>query len=98
MSQELIHFRDQVALLKSGSHDNPHSFLGLHENSVGEKVIRLWAPKKSELSFEYLGEIVQATLADSAGLFTYHVPKNITRLDYRVFHLYLFHQGIHYGI
>jgi 1,4-alpha-glucan branching enzyme len=79
--------RDEVHLLITGSHQNPHQFLGLHESLFGEKVIRIWAPKKSELFFEYLGEIVKATLADPEGLFVYYVPKSTTNLDYRIFHL-----------
>lgn len=79
--------RDEVHLLTTGSHQNPHQFLGLHESSFGEKVIRIWAPKKNELFFEYLGEIVKATLVDPEGLFIYHVPKNTTNLDYRIYHL-----------
>lgn len=86
MSQELAILQGEVGQLKSGNHDNPHRFLGLHESSSGEKVIRIWAPRKSELLFEYLGEIVSLNLIDPAGLFTYHVPKKTTFLDYRVFH------------
>ena len=51
--------KDEVALLKSGRHDNPHRFLGLHDVAGGEKVIRLWAPYQKELTFEYLGELVE---------------------------------------
>src|SRR3990167_7603529 len=84
MTLEMI--RDEALLLASGRHDNPHRFLGLHELEGGEKIIRLWAPKKTELIFEYLGEQVSATLADSAGVFTYHVPRKTTPYDYRVMH------------
>ena len=78
--------KDEVALLKSGRHDNPHRFLGLHDVAGGEKVIRLWAPYQKELTFEYLGEMVEATCIDPAGLFVYEVPRGTTNLEYRISH------------
>ncbi len=87
MTQKTAALRDEVSLLISGSHPNPHRFLGLHDGEMGEKVIRIWAPRKNDLSFEYLGEIVPLTLSDPMGLFTYHVPNSIEKTDYRVFHL-----------
>ena len=87
MSQELAQFRDEVSLLSSGCHDQPHRFLGLHDEPGGERVIRLWAPRKEVLSFEYLNEIVWAERVDPAGLFTYLVPKDTTPLDYKIFHV-----------
>ena len=87
MSQGLAFLRDEVALLTSGCHHNPHRFLGLHDSETGEKIIRIWAPRKADLSFEYLGKIVSANLSDSMGLFTFHVPKSIQKTDYRLFHL-----------
>jgi 1,4-alpha-glucan branching enzyme len=86
MNDQLIQIEDEVSLLQSGLHHNPHRFLGLHDSPWGEKVIRLWAPNRRELAFEYLGELVYAELADSRGLFTYQVPRKTSLFDYRIYH------------
>ncbi|MBS0585765.1 MAG: 1,4-alpha-glucan branching protein GlgB [Verrucomicrobia bacterium] len=84
--QGTVSLEDEVEWLSQGRHTNPHRFLGLHKISEEEKVIRLWAPLKRDLLFEYRGEIVRPRLVHEAGLFVYHVPLETEKTDYRVIH------------
>jgi len=64
---------------------NPHGFLGLHLKDGG-KVIRLWRPGAEKTHLEVQGTIVEAKRVDPAGLFETKTSKNISPLDYRVYH------------
>lgn len=59
--------------------------MGLHDHLGKEKIIRLWRPGAEEIFVELFGKIVAATRVHPSGLFTLLVPKNTSRLDYRVF-------------
>lgn len=74
----------EIELLSSGRHTNPHSFLGIHPVEHGWKEIRLWAPRRQQLSFYLKGQKVDATLAHEAGLFTYMVEEDVTKDDYKI--------------
>lgn len=71
---------NDLNLLLSGNHFDPHRFLGLHG-----KEIRLWRPGGSSIYLEVLGQIVSAQKV-SDGLFVYQLKKQIGFLDYRVYY------------
>lgn len=64
---------------------NPHHFLGLHTEPQGQ-VIRLWRPGSTTAHLEVLGQIVEATKVDPAGLFEYTLSQSIQPTDYRIYH------------
>lgn len=66
-------------------HD-PHSFLGLHEISGKEKIIRLYRPQAKSAHIELKGEIVEAKPLENSGFFELLVPVTTTFKDYRIFH------------
>lgn len=72
-------------LLGLDYHD-PHTLLGLHDLSSGEKVIRLLRPGAADVYLEVFGEIVQAIKVDDRGIFEYRVPSSTMVNDYRVYH------------
>lgn len=75
---------ERALLLRLRSLENPHQFLGLHPEEGGEKAIYFWAPGKERYFFKYLGEVVEANCIDPAGLFSYLVPCQTTRFDYKI--------------
>jgi 1,4-alpha-glucan branching enzyme len=83
---EVSNERDQIELLKTGRHADPHSFLGLHKTEEGEEVIRFWLPYFSKCIFEFKGEMVEASPSSDEGFFTYFVPKGTKYSDYQVMH------------
>jgi 1,4-alpha-glucan branching enzyme len=64
---------------------DPHRVLGLHEESQGIKVIRLWRPGAPYVYLELFGKQVEARRAGQEGLFTVEVPVETTFQDYRVY-------------
>lgn len=66
-------------------HD-PHRYLGLHEVSKEEKVIRLWRRDAPSCHLEVFGKIVEAKKIHPKGFFEYRVPLHTTHLDYRVYY------------
>lgn len=76
---------DELQLLLKFSHKNPHRFLGLHDDA-DQKIIRMFRPGADQIHLEVFGEIKQAKKENNLGLFTYHVPKETTHLDYKIFH------------
>ena len=86
MFQSVAVSKEEGDLLQNGRHPCPHRFLGLHKQNQEEKIIRLWAPLKKSLLFEYRGKLVEAVPSDFSGLFTYVVPASTTLLDYRILH------------
>ena len=74
----------QAQLFDNQKHTNPHSFLGLHNYDDYHKKIWFFAPRQLEYSFEYQEGIVQATQEDYPGIFSYLVPYDTTRFDYKI--------------
>jgi 1,4-alpha-glucan branching enzyme len=70
-----------IHLLTSGRHFDPHRFLGLHEN-----VIRLWRPGANCIYIEISGQTVITKKISDAGIFVYQAKSPITQRDYRVYH------------
>ena len=77
---------EYAKFLQEGRCHSPHDYLGLHKTSDGQKIIRLWAPGSTELSFEFLGRIVSANATDNYGVFNYLVPEATSKIDYRVYY------------
>lgn len=75
----------QLQLLPNEIHD-PHTFLGLHSDRPGEKVIRIWRPGAEKIQLEVYGKLVDAEKVHEAGIFEYHLPETATYKDYRLFH------------
>lgn len=84
MKQSTSHIFNDAHLLDLGKHQNPHLFLGLHAFDDYHKLIRFFAPKRQELRFEYCGQIVEAKRGKFDGEFSYLVPVDTTKFDYRV--------------
>lgn len=80
----------ELIKLVEGFHHDPHTFLGLHTQPDGSKLIRLWRPGASASYLELLGTIVQGRRVHDAGLFVFAAPSHTTYLDYRVYH----HSGL----
>ena len=68
-------------LLSSGSHYDPHRFLGAHGQEI-----RLWRPGASQIHLEVLGAILEARKIGDEGLFTHRSKQKIGPLDYRIYH------------
>lgn len=79
-------FIQQLQLVFSAEHHDPHSILGLHDFFDGKKVIRIWRPGAHTVHLELFDKVVSANRLDEAGLFEYVVPGNTTYKDYRVWH------------
>ncbi|MCH9630744.1 MAG: 1,4-alpha-glucan branching enzyme GlgB [Chlamydiia bacterium] len=77
--------KDHLKRLLEYTHKNPHSFLGLHEEGDG-KIIRIFRPGARKIQLEVFGEIKEADLEHSSGLFVCRVPNKTTHLDYRIYH------------
>jgi len=65
---------------------DPHAILGVHENSDGTTVVRLWRPGARSILVEVLGNRIDANKIDDAGLFEVELPRGIGPLDYRIYH------------
>jgi 1,4-alpha-glucan branching enzyme len=63
---------------------NPHEVLGLHDHGGKEKIIRLWRPEAAEVQIELFGQLAGMQKVHPSGLFVLTVPKETTRLDYRI--------------
>ncbi len=72
---------EDLSLLSLGKLYDPHRFLGLHSGEI-----RLWRPGAENLYLEVQGAIVQAKKISDVGLFSYPLKKEITALDYRIYH------------
>lgn len=89
MTEQLLydpHFSNNLLLIFSGDHYNPHAVLGLHDFFDGQKVIRLWRAGAQQVYLELKGEKVAAHRLDESGLFEYIVPGSTTVTDYKVYH------------
>jgi 1,4-alpha-glucan branching enzyme len=73
------------ALLEQREH-NPHHFLGLHRTQKGQ-VIRLWRPGADTIYLEVHGQIVEAKRIDANGIFEFVPSLEISRCDYRIYHM-----------
>lgn len=73
-------FHADLSLLLSGSHYDPHRFLGLHSEEI-----RLWRPGSNTVYLEVLGSIVEAVKVSSEGLFVYKAKK-IGPMDYKIYY------------
>lgn len=67
-------------------HWDPHSIIGLHTNSQGQKLVRLWRPGAENLFIQLHGKTQEAQRIHSAGLFECSVPAHTNHLDYNVYH------------
>ena len=76
---------EDINLLLSGEHRDPHRCLGLHTRGT-ERVALIWSPGASELFLEYKGHIVPAQKMHDGGLFAYRLDPEAGRGDYRVYH------------
>ena len=76
----------QIFHLNQGVHHDPHTFLGLHSDGKGHKVIRLWRPNAETIYLEVFGEKVRPHKVSDTGLFEYNVPNHTSIHDYRVYH------------
>ena len=86
MSHLSVSESNHIELLHGGRHREPHGFLGLHALAQGEKVIRIFAPKQTAVALEYKGEKVEASASSIPGLFTFRVPRETSKLDYRIYY------------
>lgn len=84
MAESAFSETNHSEMLRSGTHMDPHGFLGLHRANDGSAVIRFFAPMREEYEFEFKGKIVKADRMDENGYFSYKVPIDTTRLDYRI--------------
>jgi 1,4-alpha-glucan branching enzyme len=67
---------------------NPHQNLGLHLTDDGQhKLIRLWRPGAINVYIEVLGHIVEMKRVANEGIFEFIVSKEVSTLDYRVYHV-----------
>jgi 1,4-alpha-glucan branching enzyme len=78
-------YKDHLSKLINTAHHDPHSFLGLHDFSNTEKVIRLWRPGAQNLFLQVQGAKVAAKKIDDVGLFEITVPFITKSNDYLVF-------------
>lgn len=76
----------EVALFIAAEHPDPHRFLGLHDDGIGGKIIRLWRPGAPHLYVEIQGTLVSAAMLHPAGLFGIQVPVTVSSNEYRVYH------------
>ena len=81
---------EAVMKLAHSDHYDPHSILGIHQQSDSSKIIRLWRPGAQQIYLEVFGKVVEATQMHDSGLFEYIVPEETNYLDYRVYH----HSGL----
>ena len=79
-------FSQDLLLIFSGDHYNPHSVIGLHDFFEGQKVIRLWRPGAKKAHLEVFGKVEEARRLDEAGLFEFSVPSHTTGNDYKIYH------------
>lgn len=80
------HLFNQIQMLSHTDHFDPHSFLGLHDDFKGKKVIRLWRPGAQTVHIELFGNIYPCKNVDETGLFECEAPGNTTATDYRIYH------------
>ena len=73
-------------LILQGRFTNPHSVLGLQNDSHQSQVIRLWRPDCQNCVLEVSGKTVEARLVHPSGLYEYQVSLKIKPTDYRIFH------------
>ncbi|NGX28083.1 MAG: 1,4-alpha-glucan branching enzyme GlgB [Candidatus Anoxychlamydiales bacterium] len=69
-----------LQLLVNKKHTDPHSFLGLH----GE-TIRIFRPKNEKLFIEVKNKKVEAKKVDERGLFIHDLKEKIAHLDYKIY-------------
>lgn len=79
-------FSQDLLLIFSGDHYNPHSVLGLHDFFEGQKVVRLWRPGAKKVYLEVFGKVREPKRLDEAGLFEFTVPSHTKLNDYKVYH------------
>lgn len=79
-------FLQDLRLVFSGEHYDPHTVLGLHNYFGNQKVIRLWRPGAQSAYLEVFGKTESTTRLDEAGLFELRVPAETTYRDYRIYH------------
>ncbi len=75
---------EQIQLLEMGEHQSPHQYLGLHHYDDYHKEIRFFAAKQLDYFFEYQHGVVEAKKGAKPGFFTFLVPHETTRFDYRI--------------
>ncbi|EFB41589.1 MULTISPECIES: 1,4-alpha-glucan branching protein GlgB [Parachlamydia] len=76
----------QFDSLLAGEAFDPHQFLGLHQASEDQQVIRLWRPGAKEIHLKIQDQIIPAVQIHQAGLFELKVPNTLQQTDYEVFH------------
>lgn len=79
------YYENLLKIIHGEQHD-PHTLLGLHNFTSGQKVIRLWRPGANKIHLEVFGKVVEATKMHEAGLFEFIVPGDTMPNDYRIFH------------
>lgn len=73
-----------VDFLARSKHRNPHTYLGLHNSSNVQKIVRAWRPRQSACKIRFAGEEKEMEKIHASGVFTYEVPSAITHLDYEL--------------
>lgn len=74
----------QSRLLEVGKHQNPHALLGLSSADEYQKQIKFFSQGQRDYTFEFQNGIVNATKDKETGLFSFLVPSETTRFDYRI--------------
>lgn len=77
--------RDINQLINTDHHD-PHTFLGLHDISPNQKVIRIWRPGANVIYVQVKSKVLEAKRVHKSGLFELEVPSSTTHTDYKVYH------------
>lgn len=80
------YFEEDIKLLFSRSHPNPHKYLGLHDYDDINNIIRVFFPHESKIPYVRVGEkIFFPKQSKKNGLFFFLVPKWISFSDYIIF-------------
>ena len=65
---------------------NPHSYLGLHPFDEDSNVIRLYRPGADAIYIQLRNQPFRANKISEEGIFECIVPKEISFLDYQIYH------------
>ena len=78
--------REKTERLRSFAENDPHAFLGIHDQRHQQRVVRLWRPGAETLNLRVRGELVEAAKVHSDGLFEHRMSSLCSYGDYQVIH------------
>ncbi len=79
----MIDESEHQTYILDGTHQDPHSYLGLHVDGEGKKWVRLFRPKEKELSIDLRG-VLHECIPLGNGFFALEVPQDLGEQEYKV--------------